>query len=89
VTEANRLTNARAEAALGDDALRAASALVALGLYNDASSRAYYAAFHYARALLLLSGLEPKTHRGVAEVAAARLFVAQATVLLEQPRSTG
>jgi uncharacterized protein (UPF0332 family) len=28
-------------------------------------SRAYYAAFHAARALLLTKGLEPKTHRGV------------------------
>ena len=65
MTEANRLASARAEAALGDDALRAASALVELGLHNDAVSRAYYAAFHYARALLLLAGLEPKTHRGV------------------------
>ena len=65
MTEANRLANARAEAALGDDALRAASALVELGLHNDAVSRAYYAAFRYARALLLLAGLEPKTHRGV------------------------
>jgi uncharacterized protein (UPF0332 family) len=45
--------------------VRAAEALLALGLTNDAVSRAYYAAFHYARALLLLEGLEPKTHRGV------------------------
>jgi uncharacterized protein (UPF0332 family) len=65
VTGANRVANARAEAALGDDALRAADALLQLGLPNDAVSRAYYAAFHYARALLLLEGLEPKTHRGV------------------------
>jgi uncharacterized protein len=65
VTGKNRLDNARAEATLGDDALRAAEALLGLGLANDAVSRAYYAAFHYARALLLLEGLEPKTHRGV------------------------
>lgn len=65
MTGANRTANARAEAALGDDALRAAQALLELGLHNDAVSRAYYAAFHYARALLLLEGLEPKTHRGV------------------------
>jgi uncharacterized protein len=65
LTSENRLDNARAEALLGDDALRAAEALIALGLTNDAVSRAYYAAFHYARALLLLEGLEPKTHRGV------------------------
>jgi len=65
VNEANRSENAARESALGDDALRAAEALVTLQLYNDAVSRAYYAAFHYARALLLLEGLEPKTHRGV------------------------
>ncbi len=57
--------NAGRESALGDDALRAAEALLGLQLYNDAVSRAYYAAFHYARALLLTEGLEPKTHRGV------------------------
>lgn len=34
-------------------------------LYNDAVSRAYYAVFPYARALLLFDGFEPKTHRGV------------------------
>jgi uncharacterized protein (UPF0332 family) len=65
VTGANRGANARAEAALGDDALQAAQALLQLGFHNDAVSRAYFAAFHYARALLLLEGLEPKTHRGV------------------------
>jgi len=65
MTGANRAANARAEAALGDDALQAATALFALGLHNDAVSRAYYAAFHYARALLLLDGLEPKSHRGL------------------------
>lgn len=65
MTEQNRRENARAEAALGDDALRAAEALVAAGLPNDAISRAYYAAFHYARALLLAKGLDPKSHRGV------------------------
>jgi len=68
VTEANRRDNARNEAALGDDALRAADALLGLGLPNDAVSRAYYAAFHYARALLLTEGLEPKTHRGVVDL---------------------
>ena len=36
-----------------------------MDLFNDAVSRAYYAAFHYARALLLTEGLEPKSHRDV------------------------
>ncbi len=65
MTEDNRRENARAEAALGDDALRAAEQLLTLGLPNDAVSRAYYAAFHYARAVLLTEGLEPRTHRGL------------------------
>ena len=64
MTDANRLDNARAEAAVGDDALRAAELLATAGLANDAISRAYYAAFHLARALLLTEGLEPKTHGG-------------------------
>lgn len=61
----NRKENAAREAALGDDALRAAEAVLALRPNNDAVSRAYYAAFHHARALLLLEGLEPKSHRGL------------------------
>ncbi len=65
MTPPNRRENARREAALGDDALQAAEALLGLALPNDAVSRAYYAAFHYARALLLSGGLEPRTHRGV------------------------
>lgn len=65
MTAENGSANAAAEAAVGDDALRAARALIDLGLPNDAVSRAYYAAYHYARALLLTKGLEPKTHRGV------------------------
>ena len=40
MNEANRSENAARESALGDDALRAAEALVALQLYNDAVSRA-------------------------------------------------
>lgn len=65
MTGENREENARREGLLGDDALRAARALLDLGLPNDAVSRAYYAAFHYARAVLLAHGLDPKTHRGV------------------------
>lgn len=33
--------------------------------YDDATSRAYYAAFHAAQAALLTEGLEAETHRGV------------------------
>lgn len=65
MTARNKSENIAGEIALGDDALRAAEALEQLGLFNDAISRAYYAAFHYARALLLTEGREPKTHRGI------------------------
>jgi uncharacterized protein (UPF0332 family) len=37
------------------------------GTRKDAVTRAYYAAFHAVRAVLLTRGLEPKTHRGVRE----------------------
>lgn len=47
-----------------EEALRAAAALVELGLHADAVSRAYYAAFHALRALLLSRGLEPRSHSG-------------------------
>jgi hypothetical protein len=65
VNAATRDEHIRAELELCGDALRAAEALLGLGLPNDAVSRAYYAAFHAARALLMTAGLEPKTHRGV------------------------
>jgi hypothetical protein len=71
LTEANRRKNAEAEASLGDEALQAAKVLLTIGLPNDAVSRAYYAAFHYARAVLLMHGLEPRTHRGVIAVLVA------------------
>ena len=75
MTKENRREAARAETILGDDALRAADALLRVDLPNDAISRAYYAAFHYARALLLTQGLEPKTHRGVLSLLAKHFEV--------------
>jgi len=53
------------EVARGDEARRAAVVLLREGLHRDAMSRAYYAALHYARALLLIKGEEPRTHEGV------------------------
>lgn len=61
MTNENRLLNATAELAAADDALKVARAAVGLGIARDAMSRTYYAAFHAARSLLLLEGLEPKT----------------------------
>ncbi len=61
----NRIIHVAAERALGEQALRAAEELLRCELWNDAVSRAYYAAFHFARAALLTLGVEPATHTGV------------------------
>src|SRR5439155_16271831 len=50
--------------AASDEALTAARALIAAGTFRSAMSRIYYAAFHAARALVLSTGAEPKTHEG-------------------------
>jgi uncharacterized protein (UPF0332 family) len=65
VTDGNRLTNAQSEIAIARDAARVARAALELGIARDALSRAYYAVFHAVRALLLLDGLETKTHEDV------------------------
>jgi uncharacterized protein (UPF0332 family) len=64
MTDDNRRTNAAEESRRGDECLAEAKYLLEGGFGNAAVSRAYYAAFHWALALLLLKGLEPKTHRG-------------------------
>lgn len=65
MTEQNRIGNAEGELAVARDALRVARAALELEIARDALSRAYYAAFHAACALLLLEGVEPETHSGV------------------------
>ncbi len=65
MTKDNTKRNISTEVDRGNSALRAARVLFAEQLFADAVSRAYYAAFHYARALLLTIGEEAKTHAGV------------------------
>ena len=65
MTGENRLENARREISAALDALRVAEAALGLGILRDAMSRAYYAVFHAARALVLLEGHEAKTHAGL------------------------
>lgn len=48
----------------GNDSLKSAEALIDLALILDGLSRAYYAALHYARALLLSIDIIPKSHKG-------------------------
>lgn len=65
MTSANRQQAAQAGRRAAAEPFREASALAGLGHNGGAVSRAYYAAYHAARALLFGKGIEPKTHEGV------------------------
>ena len=65
MNEPNRRRNAEAELERAETCLREARHLEEAELPYGAASRAYYAVFHAARALLFSVGLEPTSHRGV------------------------
>jgi uncharacterized protein (UPF0332 family) len=65
VTEDNRRRNADAELERATACLDEARTLQASGLPYGAVSRAYYAVFHAARALLFSAGIEPRSHRAL------------------------
>jgi len=48
-----------------EEKLRAAQGLLQLGFWDDAISRAYYAVFHAASAVLLSRGITAKSHEAV------------------------
>jgi uncharacterized protein (UPF0332 family) len=54
LTGENRRRNIAVEVARGDEALRESEQLVMASMPTGAVSRAYFAAFHHARALLLV-----------------------------------
>lgn len=64
MTEENRRRNALEALSRADVCLREARALYDASLPYGAASRAYYAVFHAARALLFSAGLEATTHKG-------------------------
>lgn len=68
MTGENRGLNAAAELARAEECLREAETLRDAGLPFGAASRAYYAVFHAATALLFSVGLEAKSHRAVASM---------------------
>ena len=53
-----------AEIERGDESLKSARLLAAERLNLDAMSRIYYAVLHYARAILLVEQIVPKSHHG-------------------------
>jgi uncharacterized protein len=64
VTGENRRRNAADELGRADTCLKEARALHEASLPYGAASRAYYAVFHAARALLFSAGVEATTHKG-------------------------
>ncbi|MBI2438660.1 MAG: HEPN domain-containing protein [Lentisphaerae bacterium] len=68
MTEDNARQNAAQEMERAKEVLAEARHLFAGGFYNGVVTRAYYAAFHGARALLFTRGLESKTHRSVIQL---------------------
>ena len=65
MNEVNRKLNIPNEWAKAQEACRAAQVLLREHFPADAISRAYYAAFHAGKALLLSDGLEVKSHEGL------------------------
>ena len=68
MTSENRKAAAASELARCDASFRAAAVLVDAGLFPDAESPLYYAAYHAAVALLLTEGIEPRSHTGVSQL---------------------
>ena len=48
-----------------EDALAVANLALPKGLHRDAISRAYYAMYHAAKALLVSAGVDTRTHKGL------------------------
>jgi uncharacterized protein (UPF0332 family) len=69
-----------------DEELAAADTLMTARLFRVAVTRAYFAAFHAARALLYANGHEPRTHEGVHHLLQIH-FVKTARLEIEQGRA--
>ncbi|MBI4365939.1 MAG: HEPN domain-containing protein [Deltaproteobacteria bacterium] len=65
MNETNKQLNISIELEKGAAALRQARILFGSQEYDGSISRAYYAIFHYALALLLTKGIEPRSHEGL------------------------
>ena len=65
MTDEGRREAAAAELAAANEELRAADALLKIGLARIALTRAYFVTFHALRALLYADDLAPRSHEGV------------------------
>lgn len=65
MNDKNKKLNIRMEIEKGEACLRQARLLFNNNEFDGAVSRAYYAIFHYASALLLTKGLESRSHEGL------------------------
>lgn len=65
MNDKNRKINIQLEVEKGQACLRQARMLADNCEYDGAISRAYYAIFHHASALLLTKGLEARSHEGL------------------------
>ena len=73
MTASNRKENAAAELQKFRSSFAAADQLLSAGLFDDAMSRLYYAAFHLASAALLTLGVEATSHRRLLSLFAQHL----------------
>lgn len=51
-----------------ENKLKAARRLLEGGFYEDSVSRSYYSMFHAASILLMMKGIEPRSHSGLAQM---------------------
>ena len=65
MTDENKKFNIGLEVAEAEDRLANADVILGRGSAKTAATLACYGVFHYARALLLMEGLESRTHSGV------------------------
>jgi len=68
MTEETSKNYAKASLERAEKALKSAKLLQENGELEDAASRAYYAMFHAARAILFSKGITAKTHRGTISI---------------------
>lgn len=64
MNERNKVLNIRDEWERAGVVLKEAKVLAAQDLWEGATSRTYYSAFHATQAALLTEGLQPKSHQG-------------------------